>query len=160
MDVLRHSGGIAIPIPEHLGHLSGVAAAVLVPGSSVGGRGLVAIFVGVIGYGFVRNFCRVADGGGIVSFSLVIVTYSCGAAGFGGSIQGMGRPFPIHQLGIGCIHGLAVCSGIPFGYVSEGIGVGTDGSIVLAFFIIPQSFNLVPYSQITVSIISRRTIIS
>ena len=154
MDVLRGSGGVAVGVPEHLGHLGGVAAAVLVPGGVVCGRGLFAVFIGVIGYRFVDDFCRIADGGGIVPFGLVVVAYGRGSAGFGGSIQGMGRPFPIHQFGIGFIHGLAFFSGVPFGYVPEGVGVSTDSGIVLAGFIITLCHgSRIANSQISVTII-------
>lgn len=48
----------------------------------------------------------------------------------------MGRPFPVHQPGIGIrIHGLAVFSGIPFLYVTQGVRIGADGGIVFTLIV-------------------------
>ena len=67
----------------------------------------------------------------------------------------MGCPFPVYQLGIGCIHGLAVFGGIPFRYVAEGIALGTNGSVIFTFFVSALALNYFPYSQIALVIVSR-----
>lgn len=154
--ILRRSSSVAIGIPEHTGHLGGVAAGIFVPGRIVCGCGFVAVCISIIDHRLVDDFCRVAQSRGIVPFGFVVVAYRCGSAGFSGNVQLLSLSFSVHQLLVGIrIQGLAFLGGLSIRYIPEGISVGADGSIMLTLVLGPFRCSLVPYSQIAFSIISR-----
>ena len=129
--ILRRSSSVAIGIPEHTGHLGGVAAGIFVPGRIVCGCGFVAVCIsiidhrlvddfcrvaqsrGIVPFGFVAvcisiidhrlvdDFCRVAQSRGIVPFGFVVVAYRSGSAGFSGNVQLLSLSFSVHQLLVG-----------------------------------------------------------
>ena len=159
MDVLRRSGGVAVGIPEHLGHLGGVAAAVLVPGCVVCRGSLVAVFVGVIGYRFIDDLGVVADGGGVGAFGMALIADGCGTACFGGRGDGMCLPFPIHQFRIVFSHGLAF--GLIMCILAQSVRISADSGIVFTLIIRTLCHSTrVTNSQITLSIISSRSLIA
>ena len=96
MDILGRSAGVAICIPEHLGHLSGITILIFVPDSLFCISSLIAICIGIVGNRFVSNFRSIADSRGIIPFSMIVVAYSRGATRFRGSSQISSFSFTTH----------------------------------------------------------------
>ncbi len=153
MDVLRRSGGIPVSIPEHLGHLGGLAIFIFIPGCIILGCSLVAICISIIDNGFIGNLGLIADSRRPCPFGPALITYGCGSFCLRGNSQIVRLPFPLYQLFIVLIHGLSL-GGI-FRILAQGIGLRTDSCIVLPYFLFPFPVDLVPHGQIAVIIISR-----